>query len=176
MGEVKEPKPVKLFVGLLTATLSLLPHIRSSLESDFGPVELESRLIDFDFTRYYEPEMGSGLKRQFWGFQNLIVPGELPEIKLMTNELEKASAVEGRRLVNLDPGYLAAAKVVLATTKDFAHRLYLGQGIYGEITLLFRHGRFEPLPWTYPDYRSEEYYPFFYDLRKLYLSQLQNLD
>lgn len=176
MGEPKEARPVKLFIGLLTATPSPLPRIRNSLERDFGPVELESRLMDFNFTTYYEPEMGSGLKRQFWGFRNLIDPERLKDIKLSTNGLEKALATGGKRTANLDPGYLTGAKVVLASTKDFAHRVYLGRGIYGELTLLFHHGKFESLPWTYPDYRSEEYHQFFYELRRLYLSQCKSLD
>lgn len=175
MGEVRKPKPVKLFIGLLTAHLSLLPDIHSSLEQKFGPIELTSGLLNFDFTTYYEPELGSGLKRQFLGFHNLVAPETLPEIKLSTNELENAWKAEGKRLVNLDPGYVASARVVLASTKDFAHRLYLGQGIYGEVTLLFRQGKFDPLPWTYPDYRSESYHQFFYELRRRYSAQLKTV-
>ncbi len=173
MGEVKETKLVKLFIGLLIAQPPLLSDLLGSLKEKFGALELTSPLLNFDFTTYYEPEMGAGLKRQFLGFQKLISPERLPEIKLSTNDTEKAWRVQGKRLFNLDPGYLTDAKIVLATTKDFSHRLYLGQGIYGEVTLLFSRGKFEPLPWTYPDYRSEEYHKFFYDLRKRYLTQLK---
>lgn len=173
MGEAKKPKLVKLFIGLLIAQPPLLPDLLGSLKEKFGALELTSPLLNFDFTTYYEPEMGAGLKRQFLGFQDLISPEKLPEIKLSTNALEKAWRVQGKRLFNLDPGYLTDAKIVLATTKDFSHRLYLGQGIYGEVTLLFTQGKFEPLPWTYPDYRSEQYRQFFYDLRRRYLAQLK---
>ena len=176
MGEAREPKPVKLFIGLLTAAPSLLPDIRRALETSLGPVESESGLMDFDFTTYYDSEMGLGIKRQFWGFRELVAPGQLPEVKLMTNGLEKASSAAGKRLVNLDPGYLTGARLVLASTKDFAHRLYLDRGIYGEVTLLFRDGKFEPLPWTYPDYRSGDYHRFFCDLRQRYLSQMREMD
>ena len=171
MGEVKEPKPVKLFLGLLIAKLPLLPQIYEALEKELGPIELSSELIDFTYTNYYEPEMGAGLKRQFLSFRKLIAPDRLPEIKLFTNELERNFAEEGRRRVNLDPGYLTGANLVLATTKNFSHRLYLGKGIYGEVTLIFKGGKFEPLPWTYPDYRSN--LELFHEIRKKYLAQLR---
>jgi hypothetical protein len=174
MGEVTKPKPVKLFVGILIARLPLLSQLCQSLEERFGAIELSSDVMNFNFTKYYEPEMGPGLKRQFVGFRDLVSPDDLPEIKLFTNSLEKKLAERGRRLVNLDPGYLTGAKVVLVTTKDFAHRLYLGCGIYGEVTMLFQRGRFTPLPWTYPDYRSESYHRFFRELRDRYMLQLKS--
>lgn len=172
MGKVREPGPVKLFVGVLAADPALLAPVRVRLEQELGPVDLTSPLLDFTFTRYYEPEMGPSLKRQFWGFARLVSPDAMPEIKLFTNTVEEEFSLGGNRRVNLDPGYLAAAKVVLVTTKDYSHRLYLGRGIYGEVTLMYRRGEFEPLPWTYPDYRSEAYRRFFTDLRALYRRQL----
>ncbi|MGB9920721.1 MAG: DUF4416 family protein [Moorellales bacterium] len=173
MGRAREPEPVKLFVGVLAAVPEMLPEVRGRLEEVLGPVDLASPVWDFHYTRYYEAEMGPTLKRQFWGFASLMDPGRLPEIKLLTNRLEEEWAVRGRRRVNLDPGYLASAKVVLVTTKDFSHRVYLGRGIYGEITLMYRRGQFLPLPWTYPDYRSPDYHRFFAELRALYRRQLE---
>lgn len=172
MGEVREPQPVKVFVGVLTAEPSALPQLRGSLEKLLGPVDCESQLLEFDFTNYYEPEMGSGLKRQFWGFRRLAQPESLVDMKLATNRLEQASAANGKRKVNVDPGYLTAARLVLASTKDFGHRLYLGKGIYGEVTLMYQKRGFRPLPWTYPDYRSEAYHRFFRELRQVYVAQL----
>ena len=172
-GKFEAPKPVKVFVGLLITQLFILPQVYKLLEEKLGAIDLKSQLMDFNFTRYYEAEMGLELKRQFLSFHNLMSPDELVEIKLFTRELEQSLAKEGKRLVNLDPGYLTPAKIVLASTKDFSHRLYLGQGIYGEVTLLFRHKRFEPLPWTYPDYHTEAYQRFFYELRAQYMAQLK---
>jgi len=172
-GRFEAPKLVKVFVGLLTAQLFVLPQVYKLLEEKLGAIDLKSQLLDFNFTKYYEAEMGIELKRQFLGFRNFISPDELVEIKLFTGELEQSLAREGKRLVNLDPGYLTPAKIVLASTKDFSHRLYLGRGIYGEVTLLFRHKRFEPLPWTYPDYRTEAYQQFFHELRARYMAQLK---
>jgi hypothetical protein len=172
MGEVREPQPVKVFVGILLALPSTLPELHGSLEEQFGPVDSESQLLEFAYTDYYEPEMGSGLKRKFLGFGRLASPEALVDLKLFTNRVEQTFAINGRRTVNLDPGYLTAARVVLASTKDFAHRLYLGKGIYGEVTLLYQKKDFRALPWTYPDYRSEAYRQFFKELRRVYMAQL----
>lgn len=166
------PQPVKVFAGILTARPSALAEVRGRLEERLGAVDLESGPLDFDYTDYYQPEMGPGLKRLLWGFTRLDGPEALVDLKLYTNGVERAFSAGGQRTVNIDPGYLAPARVVLASTKDFAHRLYLGQGIYGEVTLMYRRGGFQPLPWTYPDYRSEAYQEFFRGLRRLYLRQL----
>jgi hypothetical protein len=172
MGEVREPQPVKVFVGILLALSSTLPKLRALLAEQFGPVDCESQLLEFAYTDYYEPEMGSGLKRKFLGFGCLASPDALVDLKLFTNRVEQTLAVNGKRTVNIDPGYLAAARVVLASTKDFAHRLYLGRGVYGEVTLLYQRKDFQALPWTYPDYRSEAYQQFFRELRSVYMAQL----
>ena len=172
MGEAREPQPVKVFVGILSARPSALTELRSSLEKQLGPVDCESQLLDFTYTDYYEPEMGSGLKRKFWGFGPLAGPDALVDLKLFTNRMEQTLAINGKRTVNMDPGYLTAARVVLASTKDYGHRLYLGKGIHGEVTLMYQQKGFRPLPWTYPDYRSEAYHQFFRELRGLYMTQL----
>jgi hypothetical protein len=144
----------------------------------FGPADLESDPISFDFTEYYRDEMGEDLLRQFVSFADLIDPGRLASTKIRTNALERELAAEetGRwkRRVNLDPGYLTAANVVLATTKDFAHRVYLGQGIYAEVTLNFRKDGVTHFEWTYPDYRSGAYDAFFLNVRRRYLAAVRD--
>ena len=172
MGEAREPQSVKVFVGILLALPSTPPELHALLEDQLGPIDTQSHLLEFDYTNYYEPEMGSGLKRKFLGFGRLASPEALVDLKLFTNRVEQTFAINGRRTVNLDPGYLTAARVVLASTKDFAHRLYLGKGIYGEVTLLYQKKDFRALPWTYPDYRSEAYRQFFRELRRVYMAQL----
>jgi hypothetical protein len=167
-----EPQPVKVFVGVLTASLSSVKEVTSLLEQHLGSIDTQSPVLEFDFTDYYEREMGPGLKRIFLGFARLVIPDSLVHLKLFTNRLEQNLAVEGKRTANIDPGYLAPARVVLASTKDFAHRLYLGKGIYGEITLMYQKKDFLTLPWTYPDYRSEAYRQFFRELRQIYMAQL----
>lgn len=147
--------------------------MQGELEGLFGPVDMESSLIPFSFTDYYLPELGPDLKRKFLSFGSLIHPKRLAEIKSLTNELERRfQRQKGKRGINIDPGYLEAGKLVLATTKNQQHRIYLGKGIYAEVTLRFRKGRFEPWEWTYPDYRSRAYIDFFTKARKLYLEQL----
>jgi len=142
------------------------------LSRAFGPIDLESPLLDFVHSDYYKEEMGPGLKRKFLSFEKLFDLKGVYKVKLRTNLIEKKFSADGKRKVNIDPGYLTAARVVLASTKDFAHRLYLGRGIYGEVTLLYQRKDFQALPWTYPDYRSEACRQFFRELRSVYMAQL----
>jgi len=176
MGEVTKPKPVKLFAGLLTSKPDILTGIERELENEFGRIDLESQLMPFEFTDYYREEMGEGIKRKFVSFRDLVDPGKLPDCKRLTNELEVNFAEKSdsglSRPINIDPGYLGMSKVVLATTKNYSHRLYLRGGIYGEVTLRYRDGEFKPQDWTYPDYRTEEYLEFFEKVRGRYCNQI----
>jgi hypothetical protein len=151
--------------------------VRELLERRFGPVELVSDLFPFDATHYYDRELGTPIRKQFLAFSRLIDPGALAAIKCFTNELEEFRARERathpHRPVNLDPGYLDAARLVLATTKDRAHRIYLGQGIYAEVTLLYESGAWRALPWTYPDYATATYHSFLAEARQSYLTKLR---
>ena len=179
MAEVRTPKPVKHFCGMLAGDVSLFGVAAERLGEQYGEVDAESKVFDFDFTDYYENEMGPGLKKKFISFRDLIDPIDLVGIKLRTNELEAEIAQHaGRdvaRPINLDPGYLTLSKLVLATTKDYSHRLYLGRGIYAEVTLRYEDGGFAAWPWTYPDYKTEGYHNFFRRLREMYLVQLKEL-
>ncbi|HAG10358.1 MAG TPA: DUF4416 domain-containing protein [Desulfotomaculum sp.] len=175
MGQVREVQPVKILAGLLSRDVSLFETVKFELEREWGPVDQQSELVEFNFTRYYEQELGSDLKRLFISFAGLADPGRLPEMKLLANHIEDKLAVDGRRRVNIDPGYITPARLILATTKDHAHRVYLGRGIYGDLTLIYSHsqGSFKPLPWTYPDYCSEEYAAYFKRVRELCREQLR---
>jgi hypothetical protein len=173
MGIPREHRPVKLIVGMFTAQERLLAASRAELVDTYGPVDHVSPVWPFEFTTYYAEEFGQGLLRQFLSFQSLLDPARLPEVKLRTNALEQRSTVDGRRQINLDPGYIDLSKLVLATTKNHQHRLYLGQGIYGEVTLRFTRKSFRPWEWTYPDYRTDEYIQFFNEVRQTYLAQLR---
>jgi len=173
MGKSKEPRPVKLIASLFSADETLLAVARGALLNLFGPLDYQSEFLPFDQTRYYQREFGAGLLRQIVAFASLIAPERLAEVKRVTNELEQTWAVDGRRRVNLDPGYVSLSKLVLATTKDYAHRIYLGQGIYAEVTLQFTHGAFQAREWTYPDYASPRYLAIFAEIRRRYADQLR---
>jgi hypothetical protein len=152
-----------------------LAAVLTTVDGRYGPMDFLSEALPFDFTSYYEPEMGKNLKRRLAGFRPLISPDHLPEIKLWTNELEDRNRNEQQgRKVNIDPGYLAGAKLVLATGKDFSHRIYLRDGIYGDLTLIFQRGSFIVLPWTFPDYASPPLLNLLGLLRKRYLWQMKN--
>ncbi len=178
MGAIVTPQPVKAIIGVLTAEPSLLPTVYAKLTHRLGPIDFTSELMPFTSTAYYEAEMGKDIQRQFISFERLIDAGTLAEIKLFTNNVEQTFAIknsEGNaRRVNLDAGYICLAKLVLASTKDHAHRIYLSNGIYAEITLRFYRKTFQPWEWSYPDYRLPTYIAIFNHIRKIYRNQLEN--
>jgi len=176
MGEVKRHPPVKLIMGMIAVDEDLFPSVEASLSGKFGDIDFRSDVMPFDYTDYYIREMGPDLVRKFIGFEKLIQPEELVEIKLFTNDLENEFLHQDthRRQVNLDPGYVSAAKLVLASTKDHIHRIHLGNGIYAEITLRMERKTFRPWSWTYPDYRSEKYIEIFNAIRQAYMQQLRD--
>jgi len=147
--------PVKLVLSAIYSSRPAWAGLRSVLEEKFGLIDYASKEMEFGFTDYYASEMGAPLFRQFLGFNQLIKPEELPAIKLFTNSLEQKYSENARRQVNLDPGYLSLDALVLATGKHSPHRIYLRDGIWADLHLLYRGGSFKPLEWTYPDYGSE---------------------
>jgi hypothetical protein len=152
-----------------------LAGVLKIVDGRYGPMDFLSEVLPFDFTSYYEPEMGKDLKRRLAGFRLLISPEQLSEIKIWTNALEHRTRNEQQgRKINIDPGYLAGAKLVLASGKDFSHRIYLRDGIYGDLTLIFQKGSFVILPWTFPDYASSPLLDLLTGLRKRYLWQVKN--
>lgn len=173
MGSIKRPSPVKLFIGMIFNRDKFLKKTKDLLEDKLGAVDLESAPIKFDFTGYYEKEMGKNLLRQFISFKELITPSDLSSIKVFTNKTEGIlSKSQNRRTINLDPGYITESSLVLATTKAFPHRIYLDKGIFAEVTLRYEKGAFKPYDWTYPDYRSGVYADFFKKARGIYKQQL----
>ncbi len=174
MGVPIEPKPVKLFSGLIFQSNDVLPQVREKLIELFGKIDFESDTTSFDITDYYENEMGRNLKRKFLSFSILIPADSLPEVKLKTNEIEAefSSSKTGNRSINIDPGYLSMEKLVLASAKNYSHRPYLSSGIFAELTYIYKRGSYTTLDWTYPDYRTPDKIEMFNQLRKEYVDQL----
>ncbi len=172
MGKISPPHPVKLLIGMLAPDIHLFDELKNLLQTMFGPVDLESPVWKWEHTDYYEKEMGTGLQRIFLFFEKLIEPDEIAAVKVATNTLEERFVDDsGGRRINLDPGYLDAAKLVLASTKDFSHRIYLGKGIYGEVTLFYSGDGYQNLPYTFPDYKTDEYLEVFEKARELFKNQ-----
>jgi hypothetical protein len=171
MAEIKLPPPGAVIIGVITQNLEILTSAQVLLEKELGPIEHKSQVIDFDFTDYYEVEMGKNLLRLWLSFAKPVAPDQLREIKFKAIEIEKKFLdANGKRRINLDPGVLTLCNLILATTKNYYHRIYLGKGIYGEVTLVYRHNNFEPLAWTYPDYRSDTALNFFKPVRQALLN------
>lgn len=173
MSVPQPPRPAKLVIGLLLARQDLLPRVAAELEVAFGRLDVVSTWMAFNYTAYYAKEMGAGLFRRVLVFRSLVAQEQLPEIKLATNAIERAYASGGRRRVNIDPGYLLLERFVLATGKNYSHRIYLGQGIYADLTLIFRRGAFQALPWTYPDYADLPLRRFLLAVRGRYAQDLR---
>jgi len=176
MGKPKQPRSVKLICSMFSGDETLLAVARETLVQRFGPLDYQTQMLPFDHTSYYAAEFGPDLIRQIVAFGNLVRPDSLAEIKRSTNEMETTWVLQGRRQVNLDPGYISLGKLVLATTKDYSHRIYLSQGIYAEVTLRYRHGAFEPWEWTYPDYASSVYRKICGEIRAAYANQLRETE
>ena len=177
MRELREPVRAIFFCGLLFSDTSVLKQALDRLENRFGPLEVKSRVWEFDHTSYYEPEMGRGLKRMFVTFKKRIAQESLAEIKLACREIEKAfTDREQHRRINIDPGLLTPERIVLSTCKNFTHRIYIGKGVFAEITLIATRKGFKPLEWTFPDYASPEIIVFWNNIRKKFIQEInQNI-
>ncbi|MCP5106569.1 MAG: DUF4416 family protein [bacterium] len=175
MGVEQGFKKVKLFSGVIYRDEHIYPGIKEKLEGFFSSVDLETGPIDFNFTTYYNREMGTPLFRRFISFEKLIDPQELPDSKLLTNKLEIETTLEGNRAVNLDPGYLSDANVIIATTKNHYHRVPLTKGIYAHIEYMRIGKKLVTMEWTYPDFKSPQYMVFFEQLIPLYRQGLKKI-
>ena len=179
MWQTKKPKPVKLIIGILAADTDCLQKAIEAIIREFGKADLISDAWSFDKTEYYREQTGDHIMRQFVSIEELVDPAELAVIKHKTNGLEQELAQQLRhnvpRPVNLDPGLIEPSKLVLATTKNYSHRIYIGNEMYAEVTLIYDKGAWSALPYTYPDYRQSCYRDFFEKVRKKLLEQLKSI-
>ena len=175
MGALLEQKPVKLIVSILYKDESFLIEAETFLVREYGAKEHLEAVFPFNFTDYYEKEFGEDLKRKVICFRKLVNLEASGEIKVFTNKIEdKLTKEKNKRAVNIDPGYVTEAKLVLFTTKDYSHRIYLGDKIFAEVTLHFQNNSFRSWPWSYPDYASKEMVEYFNKVRKVYMDDIKN--
>jgi hypothetical protein len=170
------PPPAKMVCSLFSRDLELIHRAAGTLVRIFGPLDWQSLMMPFDYTSYYESEFGTGLQRQFVGFVRVVNQDSLVDIKHVTNKLEHEFGTGGRRRVNIDPGILTAERLVLATGKNFTHRVYLGRGVFADLTLIYQKNSFRPLPWTYPDYAAPGMIAFWNTVRKSFLRERKMSD
>jgi len=167
MGTPKTPESALLFIGTLYSDPNIFQKTSKMLSDTFGEILFTSKPIPWDYSTYYEEELGKNILRQFIFFTSCIDPGKLADIKLKTNDIEHIFSSDGRRHINLDPGYVTLSKIVLASTKNYAHRIYLGKGIYAEVTLIYKGNTFMPHLYTYRDYQDKKYIDIFMKARDL---------
>ena len=177
MWEVQEVQPVKLIVGILVCDESALAVSRHFLLDTYSVADLVSEVWPFDMTEYYVNEAGPNMVRQFMAFENLIDPGRLAAIKHETNKMEQELAkrldTPYPRPINFDPGFIEPSKLVLASTKNFAHRIYIGDHMYAEVTMTYNKGTWETFPFTFPDYKSGRYNAYLNEVRQKLVRQLR---
>ena len=176
MTEAAPFSAAKLICGIIASKKDVFRKVEERLVELYGTLDLDSPVFEFVFTDYYEKQMGKNLKRKFLSFGNLISPEDLSGIKIRTNALEEEIKEEfeaSQRIVNLDPGYMTASALIMATAKDFAHRIPLQNGIYAHLEFLFGKNDVRTLSWTYPDFKTESYQKYFLEARRIYLSQIQ---
>jgi hypothetical protein len=176
MSKPNTAEPVKLVFSVFATEVARLNETIIILSNAYGQPDFISAVIPFDYTSYYCAEMGETLVRRFLTMEKLIRPEELPDIKLATNEIENKSALDSQRQVNIDPGYISKAHLILATGKAYTHRPYLRDGIYADLTLVYQGKKFCSLPWTYPDYADEKQLLMLSKIRAKYLVQLKMED
>jgi hypothetical protein len=173
MAAPQLPLPVKLIVAALYSDAKILHGGRERLVQQFGPIDFTSQQFSFAATTYYVSEMGLPQTRLFFSFAELISPGDLVRVKLATNAIEDELAIDGRRKVNLDAGYLDTDKFVLASAKYNGKKIYLSDGIWADLTLHYEKGHFSAYPWSFADFRSGEYAKAFLRMREIYKGQLK---
>lgn len=171
MLQFQTPAKVKYICGFIFSDEVVYRKTKNILERKFGPIDVESETIRFDFTDYYEKEMGKNLFRRFISFKKLQEPSAFIAIKHFCVKLERKFSRRSLRAINIDPGYINDAKLVLTTTKDFSHRIYLGKGVFAEITLTYQNKGFKDYPTTFPDYRTDTYKNIFLKIREIYHDQ-----
>ncbi len=175
MSVPQDPFPGKLIISVLSAQWEELgSELRTTLQNKFGSTDYQSEKIPFTETRYYNAELGTPIHRRIFAFAALRPQDCLPDIKLECNDLESRYMQGKRRIFNLDPGILSHERLVLATGKNFTHRIYLGRGIWADLTLIYTHGDWQDLPWTFPDYAAEKTKKHLREVRTIYCTQIKN--
>jgi hypothetical protein len=176
MSAPRESDRVKLIASLFSAEKELIDQVIDELKVSFGAMDVITPWLMFDRTRYYEKEIGWPLYRRFVTFRDLIPPENLVDKKLATNSIEERHMIGDKRRINIDPGYICLERLVLATGKNYTHRIYLSRGIYADLTLVFNKGTFKSLEWSYRDYADDESIAFFNNEREKYKNQLRGIE
>jgi hypothetical protein len=172
MSTPKNPLPAKLLIGFFMQDKDIFHELIPIIEEKLGGFDIISPWFGFDYTDYYEKEMGNNLFRRIIVFKDLIEQENLAKIKNSTNLVEKLYEHDGKRKVNIDPGYMLPSRFILATGKDYSHRIYIGENIYADLTLIYKNGDYQSLEWTYPDYAARDMRDFLLKVRGKYLLDL----
>jgi hypothetical protein len=174
MGKILHAPKVKLICAVLFSSDQPLDPVMTILKKHWGPIDEQSRIYEFHHTLYYRDEFGDALKKQFVSFEDLVDIDRMPDLKIESNAMEQGFAAGGRRTVNIDPGYIANAKLVMPTTKNLPHRVYIGKNIYADLQLIYKKPTFHPIAWTFADYKEPFLIEFFNAVRENYMTRMKS--
>lgn len=177
MSQLKEPLPGNLTIAVMYRDTLLFENVKKELEERFGPVDIQSEAYSFsDISPYYDEEMGEGISKIVLSFRDLLHREKVKEVKLAAVEIEERYTQDGNRMINLDPGLVTSENFLLTTGKNYSHRIYLGSGVFAEVTLMFgKKGVIRELPWTYRDYLYEPARSFLLTVRSLWKQKTATL-
>lgn len=173
MAKIESPLPVKYLIAVLYRDADSLAAVTTDLVTRWGAIDFEGADHPFDVTDYYEPEMGTPLMRRLLAFEKLYPPTLLIDMKLECNRIEDLLAINGKRTVNLDAGYLDHNKYLLASAKEAGQKIYLDKGIYADLSGRYKAGKYQPFEWSFPDFRDGRYDGELLAIRKLYMEQVK---
>ncbi len=173
MAKCSPPFPVKYFIAIMFHSPNVLKTTCEILITKWGSIDYTGEDHLFDVTNYYEPEMGTPLLRRLISFENLMCPTVLIDMKLACNHIENELAINGKRTVNLDAGYLDHNKVLLASAKEAGQKVYLDKGIYADLSGRYKNGKYQPFEWSFPDFKDGRYDKELLTIRQTYREQLK---
>jgi len=172
MARIQKPPPGQLIVSIIYSHIDAVVDALRLLEKQFGRVRCETVDIQYTNTDRYEEEMGSNLVRRLFSFEKLVERDSLPEIKSVCQEIERQLGDQVGdfvfRAANLDPGVLTPDNLVMASNREYNHRIYLADGVFAEIQLIWAHGQFTRLPWTNHDFCDDEVVDFLIRVRQTF--------
>ena len=176
MGKIKPFTPSKLFIGVIYNCEDFIKDLIKDLKKKFGTLDSVSEPMAFNHTKYYQKEMGTNLIKRFITIKKLWNPENIYKAKIITDQIENKYTTNNNRNINLDPGALTLHNIILLSTKNFMHRIPLAKGIYAELTLIYnkKTNTYQEVPWTYPDYKTNDYQNILITIRNNLKKELEN--
>ncbi|ADG70401.1 DUF4416 family protein [Brachyspira murdochii] len=174
MSKVLKQSKAVLITALMYNDINIYNLALEKLINNFGEIEVISDEYLFSHSIYYKEEMGDTLNKRFIVFKNMIERDYISNVKRITDNIEREYLDDkNNRKINIDPAILTLENFILVTNKNFTHRIYLKDGVFADLTLIYKKKEgYTELPWTYADYSSDETKKFLKKIRELFYNRL----